>query len=207
MFCGVALVGSLGVGSSFPDPMFASRCYHGILCPVSTLALLPFVLSFIQIWEPDLQLVWVRGWFMLSEGSEGLRSQFLVCKINWAELNEVLWDDFGEPYIGHRDTLQQRGLVLPVLPVLPAGRRPLWCRDGAVGMGGRTAKNSISLGLALPAPTSCDGDKCSEVHIPSPFEVNAMFYTRIWVWVFQKQTGFAFILKLNYLLLSYVIAA
>lgn len=75
--------------------------------------------------------------------------------------------------------LQERGLVLSVLP---AARQRGPC-DAEMGQrsqtGGRAAKTSISLGLALPAHTACDGDKCSEGHHPSPVEVNVMSYTRI----------------------------
>lgn len=46
-------------------------------------------------------------------------------------------------------------------------------------MGGRTTKTNISLGLAQPAHTVCEGDECSEGLDPSPTEVNVMSYTRI----------------------------
>lgn len=77
-------------------PAFLGWYCHASYLPVPTPASLSFVFILIKIWEPDFQLVWVRGWFMLSEGSEGLRSQFLICKINWSELNEILRDGFGE---------------------------------------------------------------------------------------------------------------
>lgn len=202
IFCRVALVGSLGVGSGFLVPLFGSRWYRGILCPVPTLALLPFVLSFSQIWEPDLQLVWVRGWFMLSEGSEGLRSQFLVCKINWTDLNDVLWDDFGEPCIRHRGTYPA---------ATSAGAACAACRPAAPAMqrwGSGDGRKNCKKQHLLGAGTACS-------------------YRSWWGWVLRSaqsfsfwsstpgyESGFsrnkqffAFILKLNDLLLNYVIAA
>lgn len=101
--CVVTLVSSLVVSSSLPVPALERQWYQGILHPISTLVPLPFIFSLIKICEPDLQLAWVRGWFMLSERSEGLHSQFIVCKINWAELNDILCDVFGELCIGCRD--------------------------------------------------------------------------------------------------------
>lgn len=73
-------------GGQQPVPALERQWYQGVLHPIPTLAPLPLIFSLTKIWEPDLHLTWVRGWFMLSEGSERLHSQFLICKINWADL-------------------------------------------------------------------------------------------------------------------------
>lgn len=83
---------------------------------------------------------------------------------------------------------QERGLGLPLLPAVQ-GR-------GSRSPGGGDVQKQHLLALALPAPTACDGNKCSEGHYPPPADP-AVTYARVRGWVFQKQAVSTLVLKLT----------
>lgn len=84
---------------------------------------------------------------------------------------------------------QERGLGLPLLPAVQ-GR-------GSRSPGGGDVQKQHLLALALPAPTACDGEKCSEGHCLPHTADPVVNYTRVRGWVFQKRAVSTLVLKLT----------